>query len=177
MRNKRKLIYVILTVLFLASLGFVNFGSYSSEQLKNYNGGYGTFDMKSYDTSTVYHVLDTMEPQGFGIYEKYFIGDSVFSVLYCIIQILLLSFAYRWCKSEVLRRSLYVVPIIRCICDLTENAILNYILLTYPEKHADLIRLSATITFVKLKLISLWLLLFFIGIVIKIILAKKKPKQ
>lgn len=178
MTKRRNYIIIGIVILFVATLYWVCYSPWSSRELEKYNQGYGTFDMKSYDVATVYQVLDQTEPQGFHIYEMYFIGDSIFTIVFAALQIILLLQAFSWSKSKVLLRILFSFPIIRGICDMTENISLYYILLTYPQKHVSLINFSDTVTSVKLKLIPVWLLLFLIGMIIKLIIRfNKKDKS
>lgn len=123
--------------------------------------------MKSYDVHTVYKVLAQMKPKGFTIYERYFIGDYLFILALGILQILILLHAFSWSKSRLLRLFIIFIPVARGLCDIIENSLLLTVLLTYPQKHEHMITIASKATFMKLHLITLWLLLFLFGFVVK----------
>ncbi len=166
---KHKFFIICTILMFFTTLYWVCYSPWSSRALAKYNDGYGTFDMKSYDAPTVYQVLDHMNPEGFTIYQKYFIGDYLFIIAFGILQIMLSLYAYSWIKSKSILGLVISVPIIRGICDLVENSLLLYILQSYPQKHINIISLSDKFTYIKLKLIPIWLLIFLTGIIIKYI--------
>lgn len=160
---KRRNITVVVFLLFIINLYLVGYSPWSSNEVKQYNLGYGVFDMKSYDSNIVYHVLDHMSPPGFDAYQKYLIIDNLFTVIFCILQVLLLTPAYRWSKSKLLHTIVLLTPIIRMLCDLTENISLNFILKAYPLRHDTLINFTSVMTKFKLKLVFLWVILMAIG--------------
>lgn len=160
--------FIIGTILLFAiTLYWVELSPWSSTELAKYNNGYGTFDMKSYDVHTVYKVLDQMKPEGFIIYERYFIGDYLFILALGILQILILLRAFSWSKSRLLRLFIIFLPVARGLCDIMENSLLLNVLLTYPQKHEHVVTISSKATFMKLHLITLWLLLFLFGFIVK----------
>lgn len=154
-------------MLFAITLYWVEISPWSSTELAKFNNGYGTFDMKSYDVLTVYKVLDQMKPKGFTIYERYFIGDYLFILALGILQILILLHAFSWSKSRLLRLFIISIPVARGLCDIMENSLLLTVLLTYPQKHEHMVTISNKATFMKLHLITLWLLLFLFGFIVK----------
>ena len=87
-------------ILFIITLYLVNYSPWSSAEIAKYNNGYGTFDMKSYNSDIVYNVLDHMEYQGLEIYQKYFIGDYLFALVYVALQLILLVNAYNWFRFK-----------------------------------------------------------------------------
>lgn len=53
MRKRKTIIGVVLFILFAVSLYLVDFSKYGSYEVGKYNEGYGTIDMKSYDSDIV----------------------------------------------------------------------------------------------------------------------------
>ncbi len=152
----------------------VNFGPWSSAEIAKYNNGYGTFDMKSYNSDIVYNVIEHMKPQGLVIYQKYFIGDYLFALVYIALQLILLSNAFSWSKSKILRCFFFIIPVARGLCDLIENTSLLYILLAYPIRYESLVNTTAIITSLKQDLIYAWYILVVLGYIIKAIIKIRK---
>jgi hypothetical protein len=168
---KRRNLTIAVFALFIFLLIFIERGPWSSAAVAKYNHGYGTFDMKTYTPDTVYQVLDQMEAVGFDIYKKYLIGDNLFTVIFCILQLLLQSYAFLWSKSKLLHRTLYLIPMARMLLDLTENIALHHILQKYPQRLDSLINFSSIVTKTKLNLVGLWFPILMIGFII--LVAKK----
>lgn len=185
---KRRYYIIGILLLFIITVYLVNFGPWSSAELAKYNNGYGTFDMKSYNSEIVYNVLDHMEPKGFVIYQKYFIGDYLFAFVFGALQIILLYNAFNWLKQDkmpshftghklkILRRLIPIVPVARGLCDLIENTSLLHILLTYPIRHESLINFTAIITSLKLALIYTWYFLVILGYIMKAVIRRKEKR-
>ena len=165
---KRRNLTIVVFALFIFILMFIERGPWSSAAVAKCNYGYGTFDMKSYTPDTVYQVLDQMEVVGFDIYKKYLIGDSLFTVIFCILQLLLQSYAFQWSKSKLLHRTLFLIPMARMLLDLTENIALHHILQEYPQRLDSLVNFSSIVTKAKLNLVGLWFPLLMIGVIILI---------
>jgi hypothetical protein len=99
------------------------------------------------------------------------IGDSLFTVIFCILQLLLQSYAFQWSKSKLLHRTLFLIPMARMLLDLTENIALHHILQEYPQRLDSLVNFSSIVTKAKLNLVGLWFPLLMIGVII--LIAKK----
>ncbi len=166
---KRRNVTIAVLVLIIPILMLIERGPWSSAAIANYNHGYGTFDIKSYTPDIVYQVLGQMEAKGFDIYNKYFILDNVFTVIFCILQLLLQSYAFQWSKSKLLSRVLFLVPVVRMLLDMTENAALYYILKEYPQRLDTLVSFSSVVTKIKLILVGLWSLILIAGFIILIV--------
>ena len=164
---KKKYVVWGLILLFIISLYWVNFSPWSSAALQHYNNGYGTFDMKSYDVQKVYTVLSDMQPQGFTIYERYFIGDFLFVIGFGGVQILLSLAAYSWTKARWIKGVAIGVPIARGIFDVIENVLLLIVLLGYPTQYPDMIKIASIATTMKLAMIKIWIGLVLVGLVIR----------
>lgn len=154
-------------LLFIITFYWVEFSPWSSTALQNYNNGYGTFDMKSYDANSVYMVLDQMSPKGFTIYENYLIGDFLFIIGFGGVQILLSLYVYKWAKAKWIRPIMIGVPVARGLFDIIENTLLFSVLLLYPMQHPIAVTIAGMATSIKLCMIGIWGGLLLLGIVIK----------
>lgn len=168
--NRRKNTIVLLTVfvIFASSLYLVEWSSIGATAVGQYNNGYGTFDMKSYSAETVSEVLQNMQPEGFHVYRQYFVADYFFVLTFGLLQILLLNSVYRWTKQPI-RKTLWIVPILRGICDVVENTLLLITLNSYPDIHAQLLEIASGATWLKLMLIRIWSVLFLAGLLVSIV--------
>lgn len=173
---KRRYFIIGTIILFFITLYLVNYGPCSSMEIAKYNNGYGTFDMKSYNSQIVYDVLDHMEQKGLELYQKYFIGDYLFALVYVVLQLILLDNAFNWNKNKILRYLFFIIPVVRGLCDLAENTSLLYVLSAYPTKYEELVNFTATVTSLKQLLIFVWYALIVIGYTIKLVIKiRKKP--
>lgn len=68
MMSLRSFLFVM--VLFCLTLFWVEASPWSSKALAE-NNDYGTFDMKKYDSETVYKVLEHTDEEGLQIYRRY----------------------------------------------------------------------------------------------------------
>ncbi len=97
---KKRRVVIVIVLLFIAAFYWVEFSPWSSNALKVYNEGYGTFDMKFYDTTIVYKVLSTMKEEGVKLSYKYYIGDFLFVLAFGAFQIMLSLYAYSCTKHK-----------------------------------------------------------------------------
>lgn len=72
---------VIIIIGFFVVLYWVEFSSWSSREVSQFNEGYGTFDMKNYNAEIVEKVLSTMEPEGYNLSYGYYIGDYLLVII------------------------------------------------------------------------------------------------
>lgn len=161
--------YLLVILFFCITLYWVELSPYSSNELKNYNQGYGTFDMKDYNADRVYEVMEHMEPRGFHIYYGYMIGDYLFILAFGGLQFILSYQAYAWSKRDVLRKLALYVPILRGIFDFVENTLLLVVLHDFPILRTSLVDISSLATQGKLFMIQIWLLLVLSGYLAKFI--------
>lgn len=169
-----KAVFIWGIILFIGTLILMEYSPWGSHALEQYNGGYGTFDMKSYNTETVYRVLDGMEPVGFKVYRLYFILDFLFIIGFGIFQIRVLSFVLRNFRHNVLVRSILWIPVARGIFDAIENIIILVLLAAYPLEMPTLVKVASIATFLKLKCITLWSVCIMLGIIANIATQGKK---
>lgn len=173
-----KLFYAIIIIGFLLMLYWVEDSKWSSRAVAEYNGGYGTFDMKTYDVHTTEMVLASMAPEGYQISYRYYMGDYLFVVFFGLLQCMISKSVYNSLKSKT--QSAYIIftlsiaiPILRGIADIVENTILVYTLLRYPIINKTMIEVATIATQIKLGCIRIWAFLIIVGLFIRIILKCK----
>ena len=177
MGKRRKYLNVIIVMLFLVSLYFVEQGVAGSNVVATYNNGYGTFDMKQYDPLKVVQVLSEMKPEGIRIYRWYYVFDFIFIICFLVFQCMLSIGVFSWWKSYMGKVFVCLIPILRGIFDIVENIILLRTLFTFPNINDTAIKISALCTGAKLWMVKLWLIELIIGIVLCIIIKKRKVKE
>lgn len=174
MRTKNLVIGIIVFVLFLCALYIVELGRYGSKEVAKYNDGYGTFDMKHYDTDTVKTVLDNMPPKGIQVYKKYYLMDTIFTLFFALFQFFISYNIYGFLKGNPSQLLSCFLPVVRVICDIVENSLLYQTLCTYPIVNATSIKVANTFTICKLWTIGLWIAELLIGVISSIIFRRVK---
>ena len=167
-------IRVIITLLFFASLYFVEAGFCGSSVVAKYNGGFGTLDMKHYDVKMVQNVLSSMSETGVAVYKHYYLMDFIFILCFGVFQIMLTRDVFSFERSKWITMIVCSIPILRGICDMIENAVLLWTLSAYPKISELAISISAKATSVKLMSIGIWILMIAIGLIWKVILYLKR---
>lgn len=161
MKNKRmRIIFAI--VLFLAALYLAEFSAFSSRAVEMINGGYGTFDMKSYDAKAFLQVMEAttdMAP-----YWKYYICDFLFVAAFLNLMIQL-AHAFDGKLAKRLRPISYGLAIIRACLDIIENCILLSQIYSYPDYSQGLIETCNIITTVKFASMFCWVICFIIMLI------------
>lgn len=173
MRTKNLVIGIILFVLFLCALYIVELGQYGSKEVAKYNAGYGTFDMKHYDSDTVKTVLGKMTPEGIQVYKKYYLMDSIFILFFGLFQCYISYNIYGFLKGNPFQFLSCFLPVVRAICDIVENSLLYQTLCAYPIVNETCIKVANTFTTCKLWTIRLWIAELLIGVVLGIILRRR----
>lgn len=173
-----RLFYVIIIISFFLTLYWVGGSNWSSQAVAQYNGGYGTFDMKTYDVHTVERVLASMAPEGYKISYRYYLGDYLFTVFWGLLQCLISRIVYHSLKSKnqvafIIFTLPIVIPILRGIADIIENTMLVYTLMRYPEMNTVIIEIAKIATQIKLSCIKIWELLVAIGLIMQLIVKGK----
>lgn len=177
MGKRRKYLNGIIVILFLISFYFVEYGVAGSNIVATYNQGYGTFDMKYYNPSKVVQVLSEMSPEGIVIYRWYYVFDFIFIGCFLAFQCMCSIGLFSWCKDTMSKLMVCSIPILRGIFDMVENSILLSTLFTFPKVNDIAIRTSMGCTYAKLWMVKLWLVELIIGIVLCIIIKKRKVKE
>lgn len=160
-KNTGKIWYSIIIVGFLATLYWVEGSGLGSQAVADYNGGYGTFDMKEYNAQVVGEVLGVMEPEGFRVSYGYYLGDFLFVIFFGLLQFSILrgifgSPASRLRSARILFWVSMVFVVIRGLSDILENLILLGTLMSYPVINQGMIEISAVMTQIKLGCIRAW---------------------
>ena len=177
MSKKKIVIRVIITLLFLVSLYFVEAGFCGSGVVAEYNGGFGTVDMKSYDVETVQSALSPMSEQGISVYKLYYLMDFIFILFFGIFQLMVTNAVFSLKKSMPVKIIIFGVPVIRGICDIIENIILLKTLYTYPLINETAVSVSAKFTTVKLMCVKVWVLIIIVGLIWKVVTRLRKEDR
>jgi hypothetical protein len=173
-----RLFGVIIIIAFLIMLYWVEGSNWSSQAVAQYNGGFGTFDMKTYDVRTVETVLAHMAPEGYKISYRYYIGDYLFIVFFGLLQCMISRIVYHSLISRTqVAYSIFTlsiaIPILRGIADIIENTMLVYTLMRYPVINKAMIEIATIATQIKLGCIKIWGLLIIAGLVMRMIVKYK----
>ena len=177
MGKRRKYLNGIIIILFLISLYFVEYGVAGSNIVASYNHGYGTFDMKYYNPLKVVQVLSEMSLEGIVIYRWYYVFDFIFIGCFLAFQCMCFRRLFSWWNSTMGRLLVCSIPILRGLFDIVENSILLNTLFTFPQVNDTAIRISMGCTYAKLWMVKLWLVELIVGIVLCIIIKKRKVKE
>lgn len=162
-------LWIIVIICFLVTFYWVEFSPWGNSGIAKYNMGYGTFDMKSYNTDIVTNILSTMEEEGFRIYKLYLLGDFLFAIAFCLLQTLLLLLVWNFISDKKIYPWFSLIPILRSLADIVENMLLLITLNNWPTYNDGIITISSYFTKMKLFMIGVWSLIFLIGIIAKII--------
>ena len=170
---------VIIIIGFVLLLYWLEGSNWSSQAVARHNGGYGTFDMKSYDAPIVKSVLASMDPEGYQVSYRYYIGDYLFIVFFGLLQYIMLQMVFGSGKSHSrLKRVTFFLSIVflvlRGMTDIIENTILVGTLIRYPLINETMIGIASISTTTKLLSIQIWVFLLILGIVLNVILKDKK---
>lgn len=168
MRKRKIIIGVVLFVLFAISLYLVDYSRFGSHEVAKYNEGYGTVDMKNYDSSVVQDVLSGMTQEGIDVYKTYYWVDGIFIIFFGLLQCFVSVLTYGFVQNKYVKILVCLFPIVRGICDIIENTLLYITLCTFPNVDTSLVGVASIFTSMKLFTIRLWLLEESIGIVLMI---------
>lgn len=166
-----------IVIAFLTSLYLVEFSSIGSQAVRQYNNGYGTFDMKIYGVERVREILSHMPPAGFVAYKNYYVVDYFFILTFATLQILLLNLVFSWNIKKKHAYIIWSIPILRGLCDVVENTLLLITLNEYPKLNERMIQISSFATKTKILLIQVWIVILLGGIVGGIIVRRKKQRS
>lgn len=173
MKINKKVFVLAIIIGFIGSLYLVEIGPFSSRALSEYNNGYGTFDMKSYDEDVVFSTLNKMQDKGFDISNKYYLGDFIFIVFLFGIQIIITKNIFSWLSIGKIKNIILSLPVLRGIFDVIENILLLIIINSYPERYSRLVMVSSIFTNLKLLFIKIWCLVILSGLIIKLYKSKR----
>lgn len=162
-KKKNRYIYIGIVALFILTLYWVEFSPWGSNALAQYNGGYGTFDMKFYDAKIVYEILENTKPIGFNIYNKYLLGDYIFIFAFGALQLIITLNVYKKYAQNKFILLIMMLPIWRGMFDFVENTMLEFIINVYPKQLYTLVNVASTATQAKKLMILLWIISIIVG--------------
>lgn len=177
MRKRKSIVGVVLFVLFAISLYLVDYSRFGSNEVAKYNDGYGTVDMKSYDSGIVQEVLSGMTQEGIDVYKTYYWLDGIFIIFFGLLQCFISMIIYGFVKKNSMKILVCLFPIARGICDIIENMLLYITLCTFPNVDTSLVGVANVFTAMKLLTIRLWILEVLIGIVLEIIMKIDRKRK
>lgn len=173
MGKKRIIVRSLIVVCFLFSWYFVEAGFCGSSVVAEYNDGFGTVDMISYDVSVVRSAMEPLGEEGMTVYKQYYVMDFLFVIFFGAFQLMFSDIAFSWRKKKWISVIIFGVPVLRGVCDIVENVILLRTLCTFPKISETAIFVCAGFTSAKLFLIRCWVVLLAAGFIWKIILCRK----
>lgn len=177
MFKRNVVVGMILFVLFAISLYFVDYSQYGSAEVAKYNEGYGTFDMKTYDSDTVQTVLSKMTTEGIQVYKNYYLVDGIFIIFFGLFQCFISLRTYSFIKGLSPKLFICFLPIMRGFCDIIENALIYRTISTFPNIDTSMIGIANVFTLIKLWTIRVWILEIMIGIVWSMIRKMMKKRK
>ena len=160
-RRGKGLLWAGVVIGFFIALYLVESDTFGSAAVAVHNGGYGTFDMKSYDEKIVAQVLAQADAECREAYYRYYGMDFVFILFFGLLQYMLSGAVYRNTKA-VLKWIAVGVPIARGIFDMVENLLLLITISRYPDINSGMIRAASVSTQCKLWCIRIWVV-FILG--------------
>ncbi len=165
MRWMNRLVRIFVVIGFLLTLYWVEVSPWGCQAVAEYNAGYGTFDMKTYNAVMVEHVLGDMEEEGFCVSYLYYLGDYLFILFFGATQALMSHvLCGKWKKAYQISMGAVFV---RGMADFIENTLLALTLYQYPTVHRGMITSASTCTQIKLWCIKLWLISLLVGVIVR----------
>lgn len=167
-QSRRRIIAIIL---FIVAMCFTELSPFSSRAVEMINGGYGTFDMKSYDPETFVQVMEATT--NMAQYWKYYIFDFLFTAAF-------LNFMVQFVKgfdgklARRIRPILYALAVIRACFDITENCILLNQIYSYPNYSLSLIKTCNMITTAKFGFMWCWMACFLVMVISQVVEKRKR---
>lgn len=177
MRKRKVIVGVILFIMFAISLYLVDYSRFGSREVAKYNGGYGTVDMKAYDSEIVQNVLSGMTQDGIDVYKTYYWVDGIFIVFFGLFQCFISAITYGFVQRKSMKNIVHLFPILRGICDTIENTLLYITLCTFPNIDTSLVGAANIFTAVKLCTIRLWILEILVGFVLSMIIKINEKRK
>jgi hypothetical protein len=153
----------------------------NSAALKRLNAGIGMLDMQfGYSQLQVYNMLDIIGLKGQQHYSEFLGIDFVFSVVFMLLQALLITVLLKKAGVDEKFAILNLLPFVRSALDIIENCFILTIIFSYPIKLPLIVQLSSTATMLKWIIFSVIvavLLLLTALITLKTINTKIKLKK
>lgn len=147
--NKKYIIPAL--VLFIIMLVLMERSPIGSIELKELNAGIGMLDMQfGYSPILAYNMFEQIGSTGRELYSKLLGLDFIFSVVYMVLQSLLITALMRKTSLSARWGKLNLLPFARTVLDFAENGLLLFLLASFPAKHMATVEISSVITIVKL---------------------------
>ena len=142
-----------LLALFILTLVILETSPIGAMQLASLNGGQGMLDMRfGYTAETAYGMFAQIGEQGRLLYTQLLGLDFVFTVVYMLLQTLLITALMHKAAIPDRLTVLNLIPLLRCLLDLLENTLLYFLLIRYPAAHGSLVAFCSVVTVAKLVL-------------------------
>lgn len=149
----------LIVVLLGLGIYLVYLSPWSSASLAEYNKGYGAFDLHFYTVDSVAYVLFFMQPEGFALYDRYLIGDTILIVALLMFQVMMSRLAYDGRTRDSIFKILILFSFLRFVCDLLENGCLYYVVHQFPTVNELLINIASIATLGKVICLAPWLVM------------------
>lgn len=161
--NKKYIVPVLLC--FIALLFLIERGPFGSLRIKELSGGAGILDMRfGYSGAEAYSLLDKIGELGRNTYIRFLGLDFLFTLVYMLLQSLLITSLVAKAKLSARWEKLNLLPLARCLLDIGENLILIFLLMNYPVRLTTLVTAASVITAVKLFINYAYVaIVFFLG--------------
>lgn len=166
-KKKKILLWVIAVSAFVVSLYLVEASPFGSAAVAAHNGGYGTFDMKSYNPDIVQSVLEKADADYLSVCNRYYLADFLFIACFGLFQCFISTAVYGKDRS-IMKRIAVAVPIARGVFDIVENSILLFTINTYPQINPGSVTIASVSTVCKLWCIRIWVILVAVGILFSV---------
>jgi hypothetical protein len=149
--NKR---YILpLLTLFILTLIVLEISPVGAMRLASLNSGQGMLDMRfGYTAESVYSMFGLIGEHGRLLYTQLLGLDYLFTVVYMLLQTLLITALMRKAGVHERFKLLNLIPLLRCLLDLLENTLLYFLLISYPVENGSLVNFCSIVTMVKLSL-------------------------
>lgn len=192
MGKKSIIKWIAIVAFFIVSLFFVENGIAGISVVSQYNDGYGTFDMKSYNPNIVTDILSRMDTQGLSIYKWYYFFDFIFIIAFGLFQCAVSISTFKWLKIKNAKIIVCIIPLLRGFADLIENLFLLITLFSVSSVattnsgtiinfstaiNENLITVASFATSIKLFMIELWIAEIILGIFGSIIIKIRNRKS
>lgn len=136
---------MVLVVLELSPIGAVRLAAIS--------GGQGMLDMQfGYSAGQAYAMFAEIGETGRQLYVRLLGLDGLFTVVYMVLQALLITALMRKTRVPEQWITLNLLPLVRCVLDIVENILLCYVLIRYPAQYHGLVAACSWVTSIKLAL-------------------------
>lgn len=149
--NKRFILPLL--ALFILALTILEISPVGAMRLASLSSGQGMLDMRfGYTAESAYSMFGFIGEEGRLLYTQLLGLDYLFTVVYMLLQTLLITALMH--KARISERFLLLnlIPLLRCLLDMLENTLLYFLLIRYPVVYPSVISICSIVTVVKLSL-------------------------